>query len=822
MSNVLWLKTVIRIAILWLGLCAPAIAQTTAHNGLLVEPNWQFESQKLLLQGEWQVIWGKLVAPSEFDVEYRGALFTLPNNWNDAGNAVDDGVKNAAYGVATFRLNLNLSTYEKSLSFHLISPNSSWKLFQNGSLIGGNGVVSQIEEQVKANYISRVMPAKNGISQLILQVANFTHAYGGAEYPIEVWDAAQLKLRLDLMSVLFSLALGILFSIGLIHIVFYLADRKHQQQGPVHLWFGLLCFILVIRISGIVPFFYIYTANSAYWSTLILPYFTLYAAPAVYLLFFRSIFRPFFPPKLTQYIIWLSSVMMVATLFTTEKIYTQTKFFAIGLNLFVILYSLYFTYIALKAKERGAIAVLITNFLFLLTSLNDAQIYSLNGNGFDMTPFGFVVLGLGYSYALLTRLQQTFDQAHDTSLELEKLNIGLEEQVVDRTRAFKNAAAKAKNSAHEKAQFIAAASHDLRQPLHALALFNLALKRHVSDDKTKSLVNKQGDAIENLGVLLHDTLDASKMDSVRRVPQFSEVNVAELFDKLSNGFKIRSENQNINLKFDNQLNGIICDAAMLQRILSNLIDNGIKAAQTQVDITASSVGENWVFQVSDDGGGIDKQDVNNIFNSYTSMDESQTDETGGYGLGLYVVKEFCKSIDAKVEVKPNLPKGTCFEITIKTKLLKINPNTNSSIEPVYAEKFEKFDLTILSIDDEAEILNAMHETLTSWGCTSLIAANIETAENTLSICVAKNKLPDLLLVDYHLHGKNGVDIVQQLRQKFNQEIPAIIISGATQQFILDHISNAGLDFLAKPITASSLANFLRKTEQSAKIKQALP
>lgn len=800
----------IRLVLMVCALGTAATAQTSAQQGVLTDPDWQFAAQKLLLQGEWQVVWGELVEPQNFDARYKGEYFALPNNWNDANNPAMNG----AYGVATFRLKLDLPSYDKPLSFHIVSPNSAWKFYLDDELLGGNGVVSTDANKIETHYISRIFTGKDGDSQIVLQVANFSHAYGGAEYAIELWDAAAHKQRLDLMSLLFSIALGILFSIGLIHMVFYLADRKHRQQGPVHLWFSILCFILVYRISGIVPFFHIYSLDSFYWASLTPTYMSLYAAPAVYLLFFRALFPVQFPTKLTLYVIGLSVGFMLLSLLTPQSIYTQTKFFAIGLNIFVIAYSLYFTGLALRAKQLGAAAILVANFLFFLTAIHDGIIYSLADVGFDMTPFGFVLLGLGYSYALLVRLQHTFDEARDTSQELEILNVELEEKVTDRTKAFKLAAAKAENSAFEKAQFIAAASHDLRQPLHALALFNLALRRQVVEPKIALVVAKQGAAIENLGILLQDTLDASRVDSMRRKPEFTSLDVAELAARLWSGFHIRAESQNIKLVMDVDQGRIVSDATMLQRILNNLIDNGLKAARKSLKVSAKIQGDDWLFEIKDDGAGIAEQDVQRIFESYISLEEGEPNEAGGYGLGLYVVNEFSKLLGGKINIKTSSETGSCFSICFHQ---AVDRDHEATTEPqVDNLNAANFNLKILTIDDEVEILHGMHAILENWGCESLTASGLDTARIKLSA----GRLPDLLIVDYHLHGSTGVKLIEKLRHEFAANLPAIIISGATQATILQQIQQAGLAFLPKPINATRLAQVLHKIKQNSDAKQA--
>ena len=638
-----------------------SLTQAISHQGVLDAHKWNFLEKEIFLVGEWKVIWSELVKPEDFEQRFNGDYFTLPNHWN---NVEKPGMNNS-FGVATFQLKLKLPTHERGLTFHVVSPNSAWRLFVDGQLVGGNGVVSKDRTIYQPHYISRFLTAKDKQSTLTLQVANFSHANGGPEHAIAIWDKPNLTERLHFMSLWFVLALGVLFCVGLIHLIFYLADRKHNENSVVHLWFSTLCFILVIRISGVIPYFHLYTPESSYWSDLKIAYLTLFAAPAVYLLFFRSAFPKQFPKRLTNYLVWFSLAWVGFVLFTSQNIYTQTRDFSIGLNVFVIIYSVIFTIIAKIKNESGSGIILVSNSIFAVTAINDAIIYTQGVTGFDMTPFGIMVLGLGYSFALLQRLQEAYKLTRDSSRALEKLNLELENQVLERTRSFKSAAAKAESSARDKEQFIAAARHDLRQPLAALGLFNVALKESTQDTTISSLIKKQGEAIRNLRGLFKDTFDIGKTDSLQRKPEFIELAVSQLLETLCDGFKIQAEAKNIKLKAIFDAGKITTDPAMLQRIMSNLIDNALKAARSHVLVTAQCKKDKWIFEVSDDGLGIKPSDVNKIFGFYVTLGDENQSEDKAYGLGLYVVKEFTKSLKGTIAVSETSKKGSTFTLTIE-------------------------------------------------------------------------------------------------------------------------------------------------------------
>ncbi len=785
---------------------APAQAQTVqVQKGVLSAPEWKFlDNSPLVISGEWEVIWGKLVRPTEFDAHYQGDLVIMPGRWN-RNNTPDF---KHSYGIATYRARLQLPSYNRDLAFHLISPNASWRLYIDDVLVGGNGVVSSNPKENQPNYTSRILPALAGQSVLVLQMANFSHAYGGPGHPLELWDRVVLQKRLDTMTFYYVLVLGILFSIGLFHLIFYLADRTNPSNGPVHIWFALLCLVLVVRVSGIIPYFHIYFPQSSYWSDLKLAYLSLFIAPAVYLLFFRAAFPKHFPVKTSRAIIVFSFVMALFVLVTPERIYSYTRDFSILLNVAVIVYSLVFTISAMRDKEPGATAILASNFIFLFTAVNDAVIYTDNASGFDLTPFGVLVLGIGYSYALLLRLQRAFHDARRTSSALERLNLELEKQVLDRTRAFKAAAARAENSAQEGAQFIAAASHDLRQPLHALALFNAALKRKIDDDNTAKLVEKQESSIHNLGTLLQDTLDAARVETKNKEPVWVSIELSVLLADIANGFEIQAEKQQTDLSFSCDAGELVTDPGMLQRVVSNLLDNALKAARKQVRVAAVYTPDAWHVTITDDGAGIAKEDAGRIFESYVSLSGEYPGSRGGYGLGLFVVKEFTRLLGGSIKIASTSQSGSAFLLKLPHRAVEVK-NIAEHSETI-TNALSAPGLHILVIDDEPDILDAMKALLTAWGCECRLAAGLDQALAHLS----SGFMPQFLIVDFHLFDTDGLTVIAKLCKHMREDVPALIITGATETSILAKIRSSGFSVLPKPVDPDQLSSVLRSYQVS--------
>lgn len=782
-------------------------ASPVAKAGELIAPDWEFfQGQPLEVVGEWEVIWGKLVAPQEFDALFRGDYISLPTRWND----VDEPGMDGPFGVATFRVRLKLSDYNRDLTFHLIAPHAAYRAYLDDVLLLNNGRVSLSPDDFVANYVSRVFAGQSGESEFVLQVANFKHAYGGPGHALTLWDAQRLQQFLDTLSVVYGLVLGIMFTIGLFHLILFLADPRDRSNGPIHFWFAVLCFIIVYRVQGIIPLFHDYFPESGYWESLRFAYASLYAAPAAYLLFFRSVFPTYFPKRTTQIFITVCVVGLAFALVANEYLYSAARNFSIFLNVAAIAYSVVFTFRAMLEKESGANVILFTNVVFLATAINDAIIYTDQGRGFDLTPFGILALGLGYSYALLLRLQRTFAEARETSHALVALNRDLEIQVEDRTRAFKAAAAKAENAAREQAKFIAAASHDLRQPLHALSMFNAALKNKLRLKSETELVEKQESTIENLSTLLQDTLDTAKAEVQQKSPAWKEVDISGIFANLAGAFDIQAQSRGTELSFSTDDTTIVTDPSLLQRILGNLIDNALKAARSKVGVCATRTAHNWQFTVQDDGSGIGTEDTGKIFESYISLRDEAPGPLGGYGLGLYVVREFSRLLDGEVSVTSAENGGSLFTVRL--------PHHDQRHEaPDVTRDIERADASLdgthlLVVDDEVAILEAMTALGASWGCVVRTATSLDDAQAVLR----SNFDPDIVVADFHLHGVQGPDVIRAINADRSHPVPAIIITGATEPDILEAIEQAGLPMMEKPIYPDKLARLIRSLLATAK------
>lgn len=782
----------------------PVYAITTADEGKLKLPDWSFmEGPPLEVSGEWEVIWGALVPPEEFDEAYRGEYFILPGRWSDLKRPGMNG----PMGTATFRVRLALPEHENAVAFHMIAAHSAYRIFIDGVPVMNNGTVSETQEGFQANYVSRSFPGKSGDSEIVMQVANFVHAHAGPGHALTLWDAGRLQRYLDTLSVVYGLLTGILFALGLFQLTIFFSDRKDRTNGPIHLWFSLLCFIIVYRVHGAIPLLHEYFPDSGYWDNLRLSYASLYASPAVFLLFFRATFPDEFPKTLTRGIIWVSFLFLGFTFIASEFLYTSTRNFAISLNVATVVYCLIFTSKAALASQPGARAILISNFVFLLTAVHDGVIYTDQSTGFDMTPFGVLVLGLGYSYALMLRLQKTFQKAHQTSAALTALNVELEKKVEERTLAFKDAAAKAEKEADERARFIAAASHDLRQPVHALSLFNETLKIAAGPDQNLTkITEKQNSIIGSLSEMLETMLESSRLEAKTLSVEIVAVSLEALLEKVQDALQPIAAQHRVELRVVASSGFIWADEKHIRRVLSNLVTNAIQATKGKHGKVLVGCRRTRGFTeliVADNGCGISFEDQKKVFDRYTQLSPISDKQQAGLGLGLSIVKELCALMHVDVALSSTLNRGTLFKLRAQT---TSKPGKKSLDSHVLTRQTSPADkrLIVLVIDDNLAALDALTDLFRGWGHAARGVASKAEALSTLE----DFGKPDLIVTDYRLNeNTTGLDVIEAIQRRYGK-VKAVIVTGSTAVADLQALKASPFQVFHKPLDQGLMKTYL--------------
>lgn len=410
--------------------------------------------------------------------------------------------------------------------------------------------------------------------------------------------------------------------------------------------------------------------------------------------------------------------------------------------------------------------------------------------GYLMLMFAFVnVVGISYG-RFVNRLQR---QEFLSRLEIERAE--------NEAQAAKQVAEAA---SAEKSRFIAVASHDLRQPLHAMGLWIDTLGDQIRNGQTSALTDTVSHltvAKDSLDGLLDRLLHASHLDSGTTVLKPETLAVEQVLLGLEARFGESAKQKNITLHVRSQSLHGVSDAVLLARILDNLTDNAIKyslaGGRVLVGVRRGPGAESLRVQVWNTGEQIPPAEQERIFEEFHQAARRAPGDYRGLGLGLSIVKRLCQLLEHQIRARSHATGVTMFEIT----LAAATPDTRA--EPAEQKPLSRYEgqhLAVLVIDDDAEIRDAMHSLLSRWGMTVHLAADRAQAESQMV-----SHTPDLIITDQHLQqGDNGIDVARHLVACFNLDVPVLLMSGETATESLKQASESGYRLLTKPVKPAQL------------------
>jgi len=408
------------------------------------------------------------------------------------------------------------------------------------------------------------------------------------------------------------------------------------------------------------------------------------------------------------------------------------------------------------------------------------------------------------------------DITHFKQIErkLQEINETLEQRVLQRTRELSGAmreveeARQAAESANlSKTRFLAAASHDLLQPMNAARLF-ISILRQQQDDlepEQAQLVKRIDRSLGAAEELLSALLDISKLDSGMYRPEPEAISVADLFEQLRRRFKALALNRNLELRVHPVDCYVYSDRNLLYRILQNFLANAIRYTEKGgVLLGCRFRGDQVLFSVWDTGVGIEEADCKAIFQEFHRLEYAQRLDEKGLGLGLAICDRIARMLDHEMTLRSRPGYGSCFSLTVPIAA----PEAIASIsEPatVSGEQSPLAGLVVLCIDNEPDILDGMRMLLERWGCTARLAAGRVQSE----VQVRQFGKPDFVLVDYHLAEQgNGLEVMEHLDRLLGVTLPAIVITADRSTSLEDEVRARGYGLLRKPIRPAALRTLI--------------
>jgi two-component system, sensor histidine kinase len=406
---------------------------------------------------------------------------------------------------------------------------------------------------------------------------------------------------------------------------------------------------------------------------------------------------------------------------------------------------------------------------------------------------------LHWTYAVLTAIwipamavmARTFNRMLAGSLRLQFENLDL---ATDARRQKE----RAEEANLAKSRFLASASHDLRQPVHALGMFMGALRGREMDHESRRLVGQIEGSIAALDGLFISLLDISRLDAgviqIHRCP----FPIHPLLERICREEAPEAARRGVELTLVPCSLNVSTDPILLERIVRNLVSNAVRHSGGDHVLVGCRRGERLSVEVRDSGRGIPADQQHLIFEEFYQIGNAERDRTKGLGLGLAIVRRLTAMLDIPLTLRSQPGKGSVFTLAVPiARLDELSP-----AEPADEPEVTSESRLILVIDDELAIQDAMRTLLMEWGHSVLVAGS---GDEMFERVAGLSRRPDLVISDYRLRGsENGLDVIRRLRAALSNAIPAILITGDTSASRLGEAGASSCFLLHKPLSITKL------------------
>ena len=422
--------------------------------------------------------------------------------------------------------------------------------------------------------------------------------------------------------------------------------------------------------------------------------------------------------------------------------------------------------------------------------------------------------------ALVSRVERSMDQ-QGNAFSLFQTAISLENRVRMRTEELHStlrrleqsnmALSAAKESAEHanlsKTRFLAAASHDVLQPLNAAHLSVSALAEVQTSEEGRKLVRQVERSLQTMEDLLHTLLDISKLDAGVVEPETTDVNLETLFSALRSDFQPIAETKGLSLRFRPAAIAVRSDRTLLRRILQNILSNALRYTRRGGVLVGTRQRGNMIrIDVADTGCGIPEDQREAVFEEFHRGPRMSDAELagGGLGLGLAIVKRMAGALGHPVTFSSTVGRGTIFHIDVPVSTHPVpEPGT---VEAERQPGYGLFGTKVLLVENDADVLAAMTSLLERWQCTVRAATSTDEALDALG---DTDWVPDIIIADQHLEGGDlGTMTVSQVRDYLGRAVPALLVTADPSESVMNAARAAGIEFMRKPLKPAQLRALL--------------
>lgn len=457
------------------------------------------------------------------------------------------------------------------------------------------------------------------------------------------------------------------------------------------------------------------------------------------------------------------------------------------------------------ASLLAPVQSVFASYFFCGILVLDARFATLHGS--DYWPLAAIVNLYVSSMWLQARSNY---QASRESIRLRFENISLMEELQQEVLRSQAARQEATDANLAKSRFLAAASHDLRQPIHALNLFLEALTATVRSKKAVALAAKARQAAVSSAEMLNALLDFSRADAGVLTPRSRPLNLQSVFDAVQTDLAHAAAEKGLRLRVVATALVVQADPALVQMIVHNLVSNAIRyTAEGSVLLGARRAGARVRIEVRDSGIGISESDQEAIFEEFRQLGNPERDRRKGLGLGLAIARRVARSFGEDIFLKSRLGAGSLFWLWLPRSAEPAPNTTETPTEPVHQRA--PFAAAVILVDDDPANREAMAEVLTHAGFKVRTAAGWSDAIGAATDCP-----PDIIISDLRLQGPDGLAVIEGVRSTTGQALPALLVTGDTDPAGLRRLSCANAPVLHKPVQGQDLIRAVNQSLERAR------
>lgn len=428
-----------------------------------------------------------------------------------------------------------------------------------------------------------------------------------------------------------------------------------------------------------------------------------------------------------------------------------------------------------------------------------------------LTPYSSLPIVVLVTWFLIDRFVRTTASLESLNRELESRVERKSAELVTALDAMRRARDEAEAANQAKSSFLAAASHDLRQPIHALGLYLGALRQRPLDSDANDIAQRMDGSLGALDTMFNALLDISRMDAGVVLPQPSAFDLEAMLRRLVEEFAAQATQRGLRLSVRIAVaarrRNAYTDSLLLERVLRNLIGNAVKYTRVGgVLVSSRPRGRGtWRIEVWDSGPGIPEVERERVFDEFYQVGNPERDRRSGLGLGLSIVRRIARLLGLPLTLRSRPGHGSRFGIDV--------PATDAVAVAVQAVEAAGSlqGLTVAMIEDDPEVRDSMRTLLQSWGCLVFDASD---ASEVMVRLHAAGRRPDAAVADLRLRGtRDGIGEVALLRQHFGAALAALIVSGDSAPERVRLMQDSGLPWLSKPVPAARLRSWLLSVAQ---------